>query len=77
MSQPSNWTSDRALQIVADDKIRAAQAAGQFDNLPGFGRPHPIFDEEYDPHWWIRRKLAREGLHGAIQPESFLRGTDS
>ena len=40
------------------------QAAGQFDNLPGFGKPHPIFDEEYDPHWWIRRKLAHEGLTG-------------
>jgi hypothetical protein len=54
--------SGRAIEIIADDKIRAAQAAGQFDNLPGLGRPHPIFDEEYDPHWWIRRKLAREGL---------------
>ncbi len=54
--------SGRAIQIVAEDKLRAAIDSGQFENLPGFGRPHPIFDEEYDPHWWLRRKLAREGL---------------
>ncbi len=60
--------SDRALQIVAEDKIRAAMADGQFEKLPGLGRPHPIFDEEYDPHWWIRRKLAREGLRSRDLP---------
>jgi hypothetical protein len=57
--------TDRAIQIIAEDKIRAAIADGDFDRLPGLGRPHPIFDEEYDPHWWIRRKLAREGLAGS------------
>jgi hypothetical protein len=54
--------SDRAIQIVADNKIRAAIEAGEFDNLPGFGQPAAIFDEPYDPHWWIRRKLKREQL---------------
>lgn len=53
---------DRAIDIVADDKIRAAIEDGQFCNLPGLGQPHPIFDEPYDPHWWLRRKLDREGL---------------
>ncbi len=65
MSSPQPVFSDRALEIVADDKIRAAIEEGQFANLPGLGRPHPIFDEPYDPHWWVRRKLAREGLGGA------------
>ncbi|MBI2825100.1 MAG: DUF1992 domain-containing protein [Planctomycetia bacterium] len=54
--------TDRAIEIVAEDKIRAAIAAGDFDALPGFGKPHPIFDEPYDEHWWIRRKLAREKM---------------
>jgi hypothetical protein len=66
MTKDHGWMSERAIGIIADDKIRAAQAAGQFDNLPGLGRPHPIFDEEYDPHWWIRRKLAREGLRADV-----------
>jgi hypothetical protein len=53
---------DRAIQIIADDKLRAAYAAGEFDNLPGLGKPHEIFDEPYDPFWWIRRKLRREQI---------------
>ena len=66
MANERSWLSSRALEIVADDKIRAAIAEGQFEHLPGLGAPHRIFDEEYDPNWWIRRKLAREGLSGDL-----------
>jgi hypothetical protein len=62
MSTQRPLLSDRAIQIIADNKIRAAIEAGEFDNLPGFGQPSTICDEPYDPHWWIRRKLAREGI---------------
>jgi hypothetical protein len=62
MSQQLSLISDRAIQIVADNKIRAAIKAGEFDKLPGLGQPAAIFDEPYDPHWWIRRKLQREEL---------------
>jgi hypothetical protein len=62
MSEPAGSFSQRAFDIVAEDKIRSAIADGQFANLPGLGQPHPIFDEPYDPHWWIRRKLQRESL---------------
>jgi hypothetical protein len=54
--------SDRALAIVAENKVRAAMDAGEFDNLPGLGRPSSLIDEPYDPHWWIRRKVGREDL---------------
>jgi hypothetical protein len=56
------FLSDRALQIIADNKIRTAIAAGEFDNLPGFGEPLAGIDEPYDPHWWIRSKLKHEQL---------------
>jgi len=56
--------TDRAIQLVAEDKIRAAIANGEFARLPGFGRPNPIIDEPYDPNWWVRRKLRHEGLRG-------------
>lgn len=62
MSTGRPLLSDRAIQIIADNKIRAAIEAGEFDNLPGLGQPAAIFDEPYDPHWWIRRKLKREQL---------------
>lgn len=67
MSQPI--FTNRALQIVADDKIRAAIAAGEFDRLPGFGKPHEIIDEPYDPYWWVRRKLRREQIPPPINLE--------
>jgi hypothetical protein len=54
--------SDRAIQIIADNKIRAAIEAGEFDNLPGYGKPIESIDEPYDPHWWIRKKLRCEEL---------------
>lgn len=54
--------SERAMQIVAEDKIQAAITDGEFDGLPGFGKPLSIFDEPYDPYWWVRRKLKREDL---------------
>ena len=63
--------SDRAIQIVAENKIHAAIEAGEFDNLPGFGQPAAIFDEPYDPHWWIRRKLQREQLTSLISRPAF------
>ena len=60
--------SDRAIQIIADNKIRAAIAAGEFGNLPGYGKPIESIDEPYDPHWWIRQKLRREELRARMLP---------
>lgn len=59
--------SERAIQIVAEDKIRAAICAGEFDNLPGFGKPCPAIDEPYDEYWWIRRKLKAEELQWLLR----------
>ncbi len=64
--------SDRAIQFVAENKIRAAIDAGEFDNLPGFGQPSPLIDEPYDPFWWIRSKLRDEHLP-APRPEDWLK----
>ena len=63
MTSQSLHLSDRAIQIIAENNIRAAIEAGEFDNLTGFGKPADIMDEPYDPHWWIRRKLRREQLN--------------
>jgi hypothetical protein len=62
MSEPTPFDVERAMRIVADNKIRAAIEAGEFDNLPGLGKPSPLIDEPYDPFWWIRRKLRQEQL---------------
>ena len=50
-----------AIPIVAENRIRDAIERGEFDNLEGAGQPLDL-DACYDPDWWIRRKIKREGL---------------
>ncbi|WP_462418279.1 DnaJ family domain-containing protein [Kytococcus sp. Marseille-QA3725] len=64
--QPSADTDERPemtvaiARTVADQAILQAQRAGEFDDLPGAGRPLEGLDEPYDPEWWARDKLRRE-----------------
>jgi hypothetical protein len=43
-------------------QIRAATERGEFDNLPGAGKPIDDLDEPHDELWWVKRKLRREQL---------------
>src|SRR3954466_6810455 len=52
----------RAWDSLAEQRIQAAQAEGQFENLPGFGKPIPGIDEPHDDLWWGKDKLKREQL---------------
>jgi hypothetical protein len=40
-------------------QIREAMERGEFDHLPGAGKPIPDLDAEYDPGWWARRWVER------------------
>lgn len=62
--------SERAIQIIAEQKILAAIEAGEFDNLPDRGKPSKLIDEPYDPYWWIRRKLKAEEMR--VDPRELL-----
>ncbi|MGV9758707.1 DnaJ family domain-containing protein [Streptomyces tricolor] len=56
-----------------DKQIRDAQGRGEFDRLPGTGAPLPAdVDSTYDELWWVKRKLAREGL-AVLPPALALR----
>ena len=59
--------TERALRLIAEAKIEQAIEDGQFDQLPGLGKPFAFDDTHYDPYWWIRRKLERERLTGLQQ----------
>jgi Domain of unknown function (DUF1992) len=43
-------------------QIREATERGEFDNLPGAGKPIADLDKPHDELWWIRDKLRRENL---------------
>jgi len=43
-----------------DQHIKRAQEAGDFDDLPGKGKPLADLNEVYDPDWWAKKLIARE-----------------
>ena len=57
--------------------IQQAMRRGDFDDLPGAGRPIPGLDRVHDPDWWIRQKIEREGLTGLGPPALTLRTEDA
>ncbi|WP_229818347.1 DnaJ family domain-containing protein, partial [Streptomyces chromofuscus] len=62
-----------SFESWTDKQIRDAQARGEFARLPGAGKPLPKeVEETYDEQWWIKRKLAREGL-SVLPPTLALR----
>ena len=46
---------------AVEKQIREAQERGEFDNLPGAGKPLDLSDSG-DPDWWVKRFAARENL---------------
>jgi hypothetical protein len=56
-----------------DRQIREAQERGEFDDLPGAGKPLPDRGELYDEDWWIKDLARRERLPGGIPPTLRLR----
>jgi len=50
-----------AFETFVDRQIREARERGDFDDLPGKGKPLAGLDDT-DELWWVRRKLAEEGL---------------
>ena len=41
-------------------QIQEAMARGEFDDLPGAGKPIPGLDKPHDDLWWLKQKLQRE-----------------
>ncbi|MEU7741363.1 DUF1992 domain-containing protein [Nonomuraea sp. NPDC049158] len=56
-----------------DRQIREATERGEFDNLPGSGKPLPDLDKPYDEMWWIKQKVRSEGLSMPLPPTLALR----
>ncbi|MFE6236189.1 DUF1992 domain-containing protein [Cellulosimicrobium sp. NPDC057862] len=64
-----------AIALLADMHIRRAIERGEFDDLPGAGKPLPMPDR-YDPDWWLKNLVKRERL--VILPPSIeLRRDDA
>jgi Domain of unknown function (DUF1992) len=49
-----------SFETWVERRIREATERGEFDNLPGAGKPIPDLDKPHDELWWVREKLRRE-----------------
>jgi Domain of unknown function (DUF1992) len=63
------------IALLADLQVRKAIARGEFDDLPGSGKPIDLPDQ-HDPDWWLRSLMQRE--HIVLLPPSIqLRKDDA
>lgn len=53
-----------------DRQIREAQDRGDFDDLPGAGKPLSGLHGPHDELWWVKEKVRRE--EGTVLPPTLL-----
>jgi hypothetical protein len=70
-AQRGATAAERAAYV--ETSIQQAIRRGEFDHLPGAGKPLEGLGESHDPDWWIRRKIEREQLRGLGPPALMLR----
>jgi hypothetical protein len=46
-------------------QLREAVERGEFDDLAGAGEPLAVLNEPYEPTWWVKRWIEREGISRA------------
>ncbi|MDY7105950.1 MAG: DnaJ family domain-containing protein [Actinomycetota bacterium] len=49
----------RIIELIADRRIREAQAEGYFDDLAMHGQPIPDLDRHRESGWWAKRTVER------------------
>ncbi len=63
-------------QTWVDLQVRQAMERGDFDDLPGAGKPIEGLGGHHDPNWWLKKLVERE--HIAVLPPSLaLRKEDA
>ena len=59
-----------------DLQVRQAMERGDFDNLPGQGKPIEDLGAEHDPDWWVKKLVERENI-ALLPPALALRKEDA
>ena len=66
--EPARPSTQAERSAYVENAIQQAIRRGEFDNLPGAGKPLEGLTGQHDPDWWIRRKIEREQLTGLGPP---------
>jgi hypothetical protein len=67
----------RHQQTWVDLQLRQARERGDFDDLPGYGKPLTGLGDAHDPDWWVKQLLEREQIAGVVPPSLQLRREDA
>ena len=79
-NQGSQSARDRRLEYQArwvDLQVQRAIERGEFDGLPGAGKPIEDLGTTHDPDWWLKRLVEREQITGVLPPALSLRVEDA
>jgi Domain of unknown function (DUF1992) len=67
----------RRQHEYVDLQIKQAMERGDFDDLPGAGKPIKNLGTQHDPNWWIKQLIEREKITGVLPPALQLRKDDA
>ena len=62
--------------LWVDLQVKRAMERGDFDDLPGAGKPLAL-PEQHDPDWWVKRLIERDRITGVAPPAISLRREDA
>lgn len=71
---PVHRMEQQALWV--DLQVRRAMERGDFDDLPGAGKPIKGLGGTHDPDWWVKGLIEREQITGVLPPALALRKED-
>lgn len=72
---PGQRMEQQALWV--DLQVRRAMERGDFDDLPGAGKPIRGLGATHDPDWWVKSLVEREKITGVLPPALGLRTEDA
>ena len=68
MREQANWV---------DLQVPQAIERGEFDDLPGYGKPIEDLGSDPDPDWWVKKLVEREHITGVLPPALQVRKDDA
>lgn len=60
-----------------DLQIEQAVERGDFDDLPGYGKPLKGIGQDHDPDWWLKKLIEREQITGVLPASLQIRKDDA
>ncbi|GAA3765140.1 hypothetical protein GCM10022240_16720 [Microbacterium kribbense] len=72
-AEPPRAMTETQRWAYVETSLQQAIRRGDFDDLPGAGKPLEGLGDHHDPDWWIRRKIQTEQLTGLGPPALTLR----